>query len=401
MENYTILLKYGEIALKGANKNYFEATLVKQIKFRLKGLGKFSVTRSQSTIAVKGISEDADMDKAFEICKCTFGIADLVKAYEAEKDIEDIKRRVKELATELLSGARTFKAEAKRSDKRFPLNSPAISAEVGGAVLEALPYMKVNVKEPEAVVRVEIRDEKAYITGKQEKGAGGMPVGTNGRALLLLSGGIDSPVAGYMISKRGVKLESLHFESRPYTSARALDKVKELARIVSAYNGEFVFNTVSVTEIQEEILKSCDEDYFTLLLRRFMMRIAERVANADGCRALVTGESIGQVASQTMEALCVTDGVVNMPVFRPCIGMDKEEIVTVSRRIGAFETSVLPFEDCCTVFTPRHPKTRPTLEGILKEEEKLDIEGLTERAMQTLLTEYIAIYPVKKQDDGQ
>lgn len=396
MEKYTILLKYGEIALKGANKNYFETTLVKQIKFRLKGLGKFDISRSQSTISVKAASEDADMEKAFEICKCTFGIADLVKAYEAEKDIDDIKSRVRQLAPLLLGGAKTFKAEAKRSDKRFPLTSPQISAEVGGAVLEAVRGIRVDVKEPETVIRVEIRDEKAYITGKQERGAGGMPVGTCGRALLLLSGGIDSPVAGYMISKRGVKLESLHFESQPYTSQRALEKVKELGSLLSRYNGEVVFNTVSVTEIQEVLMQNCDEDYFTLLLRRFMMRIAEKVASLHECRALVTGESLGQVASQTMEAISVTDCTVNMPVFRPCIGMDKEEIVVISRRIGAFETSTLPFEDCCTVFTPRHPKTRPTLEGVLKEEAKIDVEGLTERAMATLTKEYLAVYPPKK-----
>ena len=262
-------------------------------------------------------------------------------------------------------------------------------AEAGAAVLSVCPHVKVDVHDPQTVIRVEIRDEKAYITGAQEHGAGGMPVTTNGKALLLLSGGIDSPVAGHMICRRGVKLEALHFESFPYTSERALEKVKDLARILAEYNGAVCLHTVSVTKIQEAISRSCDEDYFTLILRRFMMRIAERIANERECRAIVTGESVGQVASQTIEALNVTNSVVSLPVFRPCIGLDKEEIIERSRAMGAFETSTLPYEDCCTVFTPRHPKTKPTLQNVLGEESRIDVEALTEEAFSQRRQEWL------------
>ena len=386
---YTILLKFGEIALKGANRSYFENTLCRQIRHRVKRFGKFNVFKSQSTIAVEAADPTADLDGAYDICKKTFGVIALVRAYEAEKDMDSITSRVRELAPALIGDARTFKADARRSDKSFPLTSPEISALAGAAVLSACPRVKVDVHEPEVVVRVEIRDEKAYITGAQERGAGGMPVGTNGKALLLLSGGIDSPVAGHMICRRGVKLEVLHFESFPYTSERALEKVKELAHILAEYNGAVCFHTVSVTKIQEALSRSCDEEYFTLLLRRFMMRIAERTARDRDCRAIVTGESVGQVASQTIEALNVTNSVVSMPVFRPCVGLDKEEIIERSRRIGAFETSTLPYEDCCTVFTPRHPKTKPTEEGVAREEAKLDVEGLIGEALSSKRQEWI------------
>lgn len=386
---YTILLKFGEIALKGANRSYFENTLCRQIRHRVKRFGRFNVFKSQSTIAVEAADTSADLDGAYDICKKTFGVIALVRAYEAEKDMDSITSRVRELAPALIGDARTFKADARRSDKSFPLTSPEISALAGAAVLSACPRVKVDVHGPEVVVRVEIRDEKAYITGAQERGAGGMPVGTNGKALLLLSGGIDSPVAGHMICRRGVKLEVLHFESFPYTSERALEKVKELAQILAEYNGAVCFHTVSVTKIQEALSRSCDEEYFTLLLRRFMMRIAERIARDRDCRAIVTGESVGQVASQTIEALNVTNSVVSMPVFRPCIGLDKEEIIERSRRIGAFETSTLPYEDCCTVFTPRHPKTKPTEEGVAREEAKLDVEALIGDALSSQRQEWI------------
>lgn len=387
--NYTILLKFGEIALKGANRSYFENTLLRQIRYRIKPYGKFSVIKSQSTICVKPESADCDLDRAYDICKKTFGVIALCRAFEVEKDMDKIESALKELAPELLSGAKTFKAEARRSDKKFPLGSPEISAIAGAALLSVSPHVKVDVRDPEVTVRIEIRDENAYISGAREKGAGGMPVTTNGKALLLLSGGIDSPVAGHMICRRGVKIETMHFESFPYTSERALEKVKDLAAILAEYNGDTCFHTVSVTKIQEEILKNCDEDYFTLLLRRFMMRISERIARERNCKALVTGESVGQVASQTIDALNVTNSTVDMPVFRPCIGLDKEEIVVRSRQIDAYDISTLPYEDCCTVFTPRHPKTKPVLEKVVCEEAKLDVEGLVDHAMTTHKSEWI------------
>jgi thiamine biosynthesis protein ThiI len=305
--------------------------------------------------------------------------------------MEDISRVAAEYIPQFLEGKRSFKVEAKRSDKSFPLDSMDLSREVGGAILSAYPRIKVNVHNPDIVVKVEIREYGAYISAGSFKGAGGMPVGTNGRGLLLLSGGIDSPVAGYMMAKRGVTVEALHFESFPYTSERAREKVLELASILAEYAGEVRVHIVSLTHIQEELVKSCNEDYFTLLLRRYMMTIAERVAKYKGCTALITGESLGQVASQTMQALGVTDSVVkDMPVFRPCIGMDKEEIVTISRKMGAFETSIQPYEDCCTVFTPKHPKTKPELDKVIAEENKLDFAALADEAFNTLYTVTIA-----------
>ncbi len=381
-----ILLKYGEIALKGANKSSFEATLAKQIKYRMKKYGKFEVTRAQSTVSVKPLDDQCDVDGAYEACKKIFGIVGVNRAVACEKNMESIIKTVKECCPDMLSGCKTFKIEAKRADKRFALTSPQICDECGGAVLETLPYIKVDVKHPDGVIRVEIRDEQAYIHPNQEKGAGGMPVGTNGKALLLLSGGIDSPVAGHMIGKRGVKIEALHFESFPYTSERALEKVGKLADLISEYNGKTTLHVINVKEIQEALRDNCDEDYFTLLLRRFMMKLAQKCAEEFGCSALVTGESIGQVASQTMDALCVTDSVVTMPVFRPCIGLDKEEIVEISRRIDTYETSVLPYEDCCTVFTPRHPRTRPELAKVIAQEEKINVEELLQRAYETMYT---------------
>ncbi len=387
--NYSILLKFGEITLKGANRSYFENTLLRQVRYRIKPYGKFNVFKSQSTICVEALSDDCDMEGAYDICKKTFGVIALCRAYECEKDMAAIEKTVAALAPELIGGAKTFKADARRSDKSFPLSSPEISAIVGGAVLDACPGVKVDVHDPEVTVRVEIRDEKAFISGAREKGAGGMPVTTNGKALLLLSGGIDSPVAGHMICRRGVKLEAMHFESFPYTSERALEKVRELTKILARYNGAVCFHTVSVTKIQEELRKRCEEEYFTLLLRRFMMRISERIALERECRALVTGESVGQVASQTIEALSVTNSTVNIPVFRPCIGLDKEEIIVRAREIGTYDTSILPYEDCCTVFTPRHPKTKPSLDRVLAEEERVDVEALVSAALETHKQEWI------------
>lgn len=376
-----LLCKCGEIVLKGANRRFFEETLCKNIRFRARHFGRFDVTSTQSTVVIEPLEESADMDGLFEAVSRVFGIVGISRCAVCEKDMDSIARTVREYVLPFLSGKKTFKVEAKRSDKTFPLNSPAIAAEIGGVVLGLCPGLRVDVRNPEVVLHVEIREYGAYIHAGQFKGAGGMPVGTNGRALLLLSGGIDSPVAGYMIAKRGVQLEAVHFESFPYTSERAKEKVLELAGIVAQYAGSFNVHVVSLTRIQEELVKNCQEDYFTLVLRRYMMAIADRMAHSLGCGGLITGESLGQVASQTMQALGVTDPVATLPVFRPCIGMDKEEIIQVARRIGTFETSIQPYEDCCTVFTPKHPRTRPELSRVLEQQNRLDFEALVQEAL--------------------
>jgi thiamine biosynthesis protein ThiI len=319
----------------------------------------------------------------FETTCRVFGIVGVSRCAVCGKDMESIERTVRAYIPQFLAGKKTFKVEAKRSDKRFPLGSPQIAAEVGGMILSELPHLRVNVKEPEITVHVEIREKGAFIHAGQFKGAGGMPVGTNGKAMLLLSGGIDSPVAGYMIAKRGVTLEAVHFESFPYTSERAREKVFELARIVAQYAGSFNLHVVSLTHIQEELVKNCEEDYFTLILRRYMMAIADRLAHTNECGGLVTGESLGQVASQTMQAIGVTDPLSTLPVFRPCIGLDKEEIVQIARRIGTFDTSIQPFEDCCTVFTPRHPRTRPEIGKVIEQQNRLPFDELVEEAIGT------------------
>jgi thiamine biosynthesis protein ThiI len=375
-----ILCKYGEIVLKGLNKGNFENQLLKQIRVRVKKCGDFTVRRSQSTVYVEPNDENADIDAALAACKTVFGIVGVTRAAVVEKDLEQICDCAKAYLPKALENVRTFKVEAKRADKRFPFASPAICQALGGAILSAVPRLKVDVHNPDVTVRVEIREENAFLHAGQQKGAGGMPVGSAGKAMLLLSGGIDSPVAGYLIAKRGATLEAVHFESAPYTSERAKEKVLDLARQLTPYCTRIRVHVISLTEIQETLMHTCEESYFTLLLRRFMMRLAERTARRYGAEALITGESLGQVASQTMQALGVTDAVVNMPVFRPCIGMDKEEIVRVARQIGTFETSILPFEDCCTVFTPRHPRTKPELEKVQAQEAALDIEGLQNRA---------------------
>lgn len=384
-----LLCKYGEIVLKGANRKYFEDMLCREMKKRAKVYGDFDIYRAQSTIYIEPKDDLADVDGMFEAASKLFGIVAISRAAVCEKSMEDIAKVTTEYIPQFLDGKKTFKVEAKRSDKAFPLDSMEISREIGGVVLEACPRIKVDVHNPDVIVKVEVREFGAYVSAGQFKGAGGMPVGSNGRGLLLLSGGIDSPVAGYMIAKRGVRIDAVHFESFPYTSERAREKVLELARIVSEYAGDIYVHIVSLTHIQEELVKACEEDYFTLLLRRYMMTIAEKVARSHNCSALITGESLGQVASQTMQALGVTDACVNMPVFRPCIGMDKEEIVQISRKIGAFETSIQPYEDCCTVFTPKHPRTKPELEKVLAQENKLPFDELVEEAMGTLYTVHI------------
>ena len=385
-----LLCKYGEIVLKGANRKYFEDMLCREMKKRARAYGNFDVYRSQSTIYIEPKDEYADFDGMFCAAGKVFGIVSLSRAAVCEKNMDDIRRVAREYIPAYLDGKKTFKVESKRSDKTFALDSMELSREIGGEILSECPRMRVDVHNPDIVVRVEVREYGAYVSAGRFKGAGGMPIGTNGRGLLLLSGGIDSPVAGYMMAKRGLKIEAVHFESFPYTSERAREKVLDLAKQLAVYAGDIYVHVVSLTHIQEELVKACEEDYFTLLLRRYMMTIAEKVAKSHNCGSLITGESLGQVASQTMQAIEVTnEAVKSTPIFRPCIGMDKEEIVQIARKIDTFETSILPFEDCCTVFTPKHPKTRPELEKVLVEERKLDFDALVDEAMESINTVHI------------
>lgn len=383
MRSDILLLKYGEVVMKGLNRSYFDNLIVRRVKNLLKTVeGEFTLEYAQSTLCILG-SEDADMEDAAEKMKRVFGVASVCRAFRCEKTVESIRETVKEHIEELVGDARTFKCEGKRSDKSFPLSSPALSAEIGGTVLELMPHLTVDVNRPDVVIKLEVRDKYAAVHGGGEKGAGGMPNGSAGHGMLLLSGGIDSPVAGYLMAKRGLTLDALYFDSPPYTGEAAAEKVESLAVALAAYCGKIFMHTISLTEIQETLMSTCDERLFTILLRRFMMRLAEKQALDVGASALITGESLGQVASQTLNALSVTNLVPDIPVFRPCIAMDKDEIVQISRKIGTFDISILPYEDCCTVFVPRHPNTRPTMEQILEEEAKLDIEGLVERAFAT------------------
>jgi len=384
-----ILIKNGELTLKGLNRSNFEDILIKNIRRRLKSLGEFDVRKAQSTIYIEPKSDDFDFAEALERVKLIFGIAAFSRACVCEKSMEDILSKSVEYLSESLANIKTFKVEAKRSDKHFPLTSPEICREVGGKLLAKNHHLRVDVHNPDLVVYVEIRDYYAYVRAEQIHGAGGLPVGTAGIASILISGGIDSPVAAWTMAKRGLKLNAIHFASPPYTSPRAEQKVKTLLSKVARYSGTINLAIVPFTEIQDEIAKNCPEEYFTLIMRRMMMRISERIAKNSGSLALITGESLGQVASQTLHALVTTDIVANMPVLRPLIGMDKEEIITISRNIDTFETSILPFEDCCTVFTPKHPKTRPTIESCAAAEGNLDIEALIEKAISE--TEYTYI----------
>ena len=375
------LMKLGEIVLKGANKRQFESKLRTNVKRRMRAYGNFDVYIMQSTVYVEPMDEECDVDGAWEACRSIFGVVSLCRCRPCEKNLDAIYATVEEYLGDDLDCAKSFKVESKRSDKQFPLTSIGISQAIGGRLAEAFPHVEVDVHHPEYTVNVEVRDFAAYVHGPAEPGAGGLPTGVGGRAMCLLSGGIDSPVAAYMIGKRGVEIESVHFFSYPYTSQLAKDKVLELARLVTKYTGRMTVNIVSFTQIQEAIRDNCPEEFFTLIMRRFMMEISAKLARQDGCGALITGENLGQVASQTMEAMTVTGAVVDMPIFMPLIGMDKEEIVTISRKIGTFQTSVLPYEDCCTVFTPRHPKTKPTLGQVLNAERKLDRQALIEEAL--------------------
>lgn len=377
-----VLLKCGEIALKGLNRSSFEAVMIKNIKRKIADLGSFAIYKSQSTVYVEPQDEDVDMTQLIERLQTVFGIAALTPAFVIAKDFDAIAAAAPDCLSDTLERVRSFKVEAKRSDKSFALNSPQICRELGGVLMDAFPHLRVDVNRPDVTVTVEIRERAAYLHVDQLPGAGGIPVGSGGRAALLLSGGIDSPVAGYMMAKRGLELSAVHFASPPYTSDRARQKVIDLAELLLPYTGRIRLYIVPFTEIQEQLRNRCQEEYFTILMRRYMMRIAEQLALKEGCGGLVTGESVGQVASQTLQALGCTDIVTTLPVLRPLIGMDKEEIVRISRRIGTFETSIQPYEDCCTVFTPRHPKTRPTMAALEAQEKTIALSNeLLEQAV--------------------
>lgn len=379
--NEMFLLKLGEMVLKGLNRHSFEDKLQANIHRRLNGLGRFRVYTRQSTTYVEPMEDSCDMDAAWEAMKKVFGVVGLSRARACDKDKDAILRACHEYLDDRLRSARTFKVETRRADKTFPMTSIQLSQYVGGELDELYPNLQVDVHHPELTVYVEIRDYAAFVHANPDPGAGGLPVGINGRAVSLLSGGIDSPVASYMIAKRGVALEMVHFFSYPYTSPEAKEKVLELARLLTPWCGHLTVHVVPFTAIQEELRRSCPEEMFTLVMRRFMMRIAQRVAKRCGAKALVTGESLGQVASQTMDAMTVTGQVVDIPVLRPVVGMDKEEIVQISRKIGTYDTSILPYEDCCTVFTPRHPRLRPTVEEAEAAEAGLDIEAMVQAAV--------------------
>lgn len=380
-----ILVKNGELALKGLNRSSFEDILIKNMKRRLNDLGSFEFTKSQSTIMVDPLDDDIDLDDAVDIVSRVFGIAALSRACVCEKDFEDIKATALSYLKDELEDAKTFKVEAKRSDKKFPMKSPEICRELGGFLLSKFRNLSVDVHNPDITVTVEVRDKYAFVRGNNIKGAGGMPTGTSGRAGILISGGIDSPVAAYMMAKRGIELCAIHFASPPYTSELAEMKVMELLKKVARYSGVITTYVVPFTKIQEAIRDLCPEEYFTIIMRRIMMMISEKLAVHQNCYALITGESVGQVASQTMYALACTDCAVNMPVFRPCIGMDKEEIITISRKIDTFQTSIQPYEDCCTVFTPKHPKTKPHLDDVIKAEANIkNLEDLMNEAIQNV-----------------
>ncbi len=379
--NEIFLMKLGEIILKGGNKRQFENRLRQNVRRRMKPYGNFKVYILQSTVYVEPEDDQADLDGAWEACRSIFGVVSLCRCRPCEKTVDAIYQAVESYLGDDLDDAPSFKVESKRSDKQFPLTSIALSQEIGGRLAESHPNCEVDVHHPAYTVYLEVRDYAAYVHGPAEPGAGGLPTGVGGRGMCLLSGGIDSPVAAYMMAKRGMEIEAVHFFSYPYTSQLAKDKVLELARLVTRYSGRMTVNVVSFTKIQEAIRDNCPEEYFTLIMRRFMMEIAERIAREDGCGCLITGENLGQVASQTMEAMTVTGAAVEIPIFMPLIGMDKEEIVTVARKIGTMDTSILPYEDCCTVFTPRHPKTKPTLGQVLHAESNLDRQALIRDAL--------------------
>ena len=386
-----ILCKLGEVVLKGLNRRSFEMKLMSNIRRRTQHFGKFKVYSRQSTIYVEPMEESCDVGGAYEACKKVFGIIAIARAVPCAKEKEAIFETARTYLAPALLAARSFKVESKRADKSFPMGSIQLSQWVGGALHDAFPHLTVDVHDPELTVHLEVREDAAYVHGPAESAAGGLPIGMGGHAVSLLSGGIDSPVSSYMIAKRGVQLELLHFASPPYTSEQAREKVLQLAQELTVWCGRLTVHVVPFTEIQEEIRRKCPEDHFTLIMRRFMMRLADRLAHELCCKALVTGESLGQVASQTIQALGVSDDVATMPVLRPLIGMDKEEIVRIARHVGTFETSILPYEDCCTVFTPRHPKTKPDIAQVREYEAALDVDALCDKALAG--REMIRLYP--------
>lgn len=377
-----IMAKYGEIALKGLNRSNFENLLIRNIKRRLKNAGDFEVTRRQSTIYIEPLNDNADLDLAVKKVCNVFGIAAVQRSGVFPKDMNEIIKQGVPYLKEALSKVRSFKVEAKRSDKSFPFTSPQIQQELGGALSDAYPHLVTDVHNPDITVMVEIRDKGAYVNAEKLQAVGGMPVGSNGEAMLLLSGGIDSPVAAYMMAKRGLRVDAIHFQSPPYTSERALMKVETLCEKLTEYCGDIRFYCVPFTEIQEALRDNCDGDYFTVIMRRLMLKITNEVCRKKHCGAIITGESVGQVASQTLAAIGCTDKAADFPVLRPLVGMDKKEIVEIARKIDTFETSILPYEDCCTVFTPKHPKTKPLLKDVEAEEAKFDFQPLIDKAIE-------------------
>lgn len=384
-EKNTFIVRFGEVALKGMNKPYFERMLVERIRKVLKKYGSGIEVKRQEGLIFVYAPQELGVDGVIADISKVFGVASVSHALETASDMEAIGKAAGEYMLDLMQKRNftTFKVEAKRADKSFPLESPRIAKEIGGSVLKACKVLKVDVHHPEAVLYVNVRKTGTFIYADKIKGFGGLPLGTNGKGLILLSGGIDSPVAAWMMAKRGMLIEAVHFHSYPYTSERAREKVHDLARIIAGYCGRIKVHSINLLEIQQAIGENCPEDEMTILSRRFMMMIAERVAVRNGCDMLITGENIGQVASQTVQGLVVTDNAVQMPVMRPLIALDKVDIMEIAQKIGTFETSIQPFEDCCTVFLPKHPVTKPKLERILESESKLDVEGLIQSALQT------------------
>ncbi len=390
--NELILVKYGEIILKGLNRRLFEDQLIRNMKNVLtENVGRFKVSKSQATIYVEPVDESADIAKAVQKLQKVCGIVSISRVAQVEKDISVIQEKVIEYLKDALARSYTFKVETKRADKTFPIKSPDVSRVIGGYILSKLTHLKVDVHHPDIVVKVEIRGPGAYVYFEKVSGVGGLPVGSSGKATLLLSGGIDSPVAGWMIAKRGVKLEAVHFYSYPYTSERAKNKVIKLASLLTPYCGTIKLHIVPFTDIQLAIHEKCPQEQLTLIMRRFMMKISEKIAIKNGADALITGESLGQVASQTIQSLGVTNAAVDLPVFRPLIGMDKEEIVKIAKKIDTFETSILPYEDCCTVFVPKHPNTKPKLEKLLASEKHIAMHEMIDKAVED--TETIILEP--------
>ncbi len=388
--NEVLLIKMGELALKGLNRRTFEEQAVKNLRRALSpALGSWQFSLSQSTLQAIPLQSDIDMNEAAARTSRVFGISGYSRALRVPKSMDEILAQAPDYFRDTLMQARTFKCEAKRSDKTFPLKSPQICETLGEALLTAFPHLEVDVRQPEVTIFTEVRDQYAFLHADQQKGAGGLPVGTAGDAAVLISGGIDSPVAAWYMARRGLRLTAIHFASPPYTSPRAEEKVRTLVSQVAGYAGKIRLFVVPFTQAQEEIRTKCPEDLFTLIMRRVMMRCAEQIALRENCAALITGESLGQVASQTLQALACTDSVVDMPVFRPLIGADKEDVIARAREIGTFETSILPYEDCCTVFTPRHPRTKPKPAMLEQAESALDLDMLVKRAVDEAV-----LYPI-------